>query len=207
MSTPRTIVHLLPTDVEGPTVLRDGTSVLVRAALPRDRHLLEVFARGLSPDALRLRFFRAAPPESVPGEALTEGTVGDRLSLLVFRQEGPDLHVVGHGEYVRDRPESRSAEVAFLVADRYRHRGVATLLILRLARAARVFGIREFESEVLPENQEMIDVFRGVGFPVQIRWTGKTCRITFPIVEEPRPTRSPANERGSLQFQRDGIRA
>ena len=187
-TTPRTIVHLLPTGVEGPARLRDGTAVLVRAAQPRDRELLDVFADGLSRDALRLRFFRVARPESVPGEALTEGAVGDRLSLLVFRQDGPDLHVVGHGEYVRLSPNSHSAEVAFLVGDGYRQRGVATLLLHHLARAARVFGIRQLEAQVLPENPEMIEVFRGSGFPTRVEWTEGGCTVTSSITEDPGTT-------------------
>ncbi|HTS32332.1 MAG TPA: GNAT family N-acetyltransferase [Thermoplasmata archaeon] len=189
-STPRTIVHLLPTGVEGTAALRNGSEVLVRAAQPRDRELVEVFAQGLSRDALRLRFFTVTRPESVPGEVLTPGTVGDRLSLLIFRQDGPDLHIIGHGEYVRVGPGSPTAEIAFLVADGYRHLGVATLLLRRLARAARVFGIREFLAEVLPENPDMIEVFRSSGFDPQLRWSGRTCLVTVSLLGSTGPAPS-----------------
>jgi GNAT superfamily N-acetyltransferase len=206
-ATPQSIVHLLPTGVEGPVTLGDGTAVLVRAALPRDEELLEVFASGLSGDALRLRFFRPARPELVPGEALTPGAVGDRLSLLVFRREGPDLHIVAHGEYVRTTQDPHSAEVAFLVADTFRHRGVATLLLRRLARAARMFGIHQFEAEVLPENSEMIDLFRSSGFRVHLEWTGQSCHVAFPILSDPTPRALPAPAVEVYRRQRSGIRA
>lgn len=206
--TPRTIVHLLPTGVEGSVVLRNGTEALVRAAQPRDRELLDVFAQGLSRDALRLRFFTATRPESVPGEALIEGSVGDRLSLLIFRQDGPDLHVIGHGEYVRTAPGSTSAEIAFLVGDGYRHLGVATILLQHLARAARVFGIRQFEAQVLPENPDMIDVFRGAGFQPRLQWMGRSCLVTFSIAEGPGVAGSPRPSRGALvRYRAGGIRA
>ncbi len=206
--TPRTIVHLLPTGVEGAARLRDGAEVLVRAALPRDRELLDVFAHGLSRDALRLRFFRSVRPESVPGEALMEGSVGDRLSLLIFRHDGPDLHIIGHGEYVRTAPTSPSAEVAFLVADGYRHLGVAALLLRHLARAARVFGIRQFEAEVLPENPDMIEVFRGAGFEPRVRWSGRSFLVTFSLSAGLGASAPPLSSGAALErYRAGGIRA
>ena len=60
---------------------------------------------------------------------------------------------------------------------------------MRLARAARVFGIDRFEAEVLAENPEMVAVFRGSGFPVEVTWTGASCHVTFPIAHDPPPAR------------------
>jgi len=183
----RTIVHLLPTGVEGPVTLRDGTAVFVRAAQPWDAAAVAAFAAGLSPDALELRFFSAARPEAVSHEALLEGAVGDRLSLLALHEKPIGMEVVGHGEYVRTAPHRASAEVAFLVADRFRHRGLATVLLHRLARAARLFGIREFEAEVLPENADMLDVFRRSGFPERVESASGGTHVRFSITEEPTP--------------------
>ncbi len=182
-----TIVHLLPPGVEGPAVLRDGTPIYVRAARPEDLRAVAAFATGLSADALALRFFTAARPDAVAREALVEAAVGERLSLLALREGAPESEVVGQGEYVRTAPHRPSAEVAFLVAERYRHRGLATVLLHRLARAARLFGIREFEADVLPENGEMLDVFRRAGFPEQAEAGPGSTHVRFSIVDEPAP--------------------
>lgn len=180
-------MHLLPSGVEGPATLRDGAEVYVRAAQPWDRAALDSFAAGLSREALELRFFIATRPEAVSREVLTEAAVGDRLSLLALNETRGSVEVVGHGEYVRAGPGIPRAEVAFLVAAAFRHRGLATVLIHRLARAARVFGIREFEAEVLPENAEMLDVFRRCGFPCGTKSSGGNLEVRMSIVGEPDP--------------------
>ncbi len=180
-------MHLLPPGVEGPVTLRDGTELFVRAAQPWDAAAVGAFAAGLSLDALELRFFTAARPEAVAQEALIAGAVGDRLSLLALHATAGGMEVVGHGEYARREPHSRSAEVAFLVADGYRHRGLATVLLHRLARAARAYAIREFEAEVLPENGEMLDVFRRCGFPERAVAEDGRVHVRFSIEAEPGP--------------------
>ncbi|MDQ6744585.1 MAG: GNAT family N-acetyltransferase [Actinomycetota bacterium] len=67
--------------------------------------------------------------------------------------------VVGHATYVR-LPAADRAEVAVEVADDLHHLGLATLLMIRLARFAEEHQIPRFFAEVLPENRDMLAVFR-----------------------------------------------
>jgi GNAT superfamily N-acetyltransferase len=72
--------------------------------------------------------------------------------------------IVGVGQYART---GASAEVAFTVAEEYQGRGIASELLLRLARQARRCGVCRFEADVLADNAAMLNVFRRSGLPVQ----------------------------------------
>ena len=61
------------------------------------------------------------------------------------------------------------AEVAFLVADEDRGRGLGSLLLEHLAALGRRHGVSRFEAEVLGDNYGMLRVFRAAGFEVARR--------------------------------------
>jgi len=67
--------------------------------------------------------------------------------------DGDEL--VGIGEYLRvpGRPE---AEVAFAVADRHQHEGVATVILEDLALIARAAGLTRLVAETLATNDAML---------------------------------------------------
>ncbi len=56
------------------------------------------------------------------------------------------------------------AEVAFLIADQDRGRGLGSLLLEHLAALGRRHGVSRFEAEVLGDNYGMLRVFRAAGF-------------------------------------------
>src|SRR5690606_34651340 len=56
------------------------------------------------------------------------------------------------------------AEIAFLVEDTHQGRGIGTILLERLALAADLAGIRRLIAQVLPENQQMLQVFQDSGY-------------------------------------------
>jgi acetate---CoA ligase (ADP-forming) len=145
--------------------LRDGTRVRLRAALPTDRRRVLEFLRHVSRKSFELRFLTPQLPETAATEILSPHGLVERVSLLLELPEPGPVTVIAHGEYVRSTAEPTHAEIAFLVADDHQGQGAATLLLERLARRARASGIRQFDAVVLPENQAMIDVLVGAGFP------------------------------------------
>ena len=76
------------------------------------------------------------------------------MGLLAHDESGL---LVGHALYIR--LDDTRAEVAVEVADRLHDRGLATILIERLARVAAEHGITRFVAEVLPQNHAMLAVF------------------------------------------------
>lgn len=151
--------------------------VRVRPIRPADAVHLVDFHAALSAQSVYLRFFsfhRVLSAEEV--ERFTRVDYVDRLALVV--ELGGCLLGVGRFERLRG---TDAAEVAFVVADAHQGEGIGTLLADDLARAAWQRGITTFVAETLAENSEMLEVFRGLGFPVTSAFAGGVVRVRFPI--------------------------
>jgi acetyl coenzyme A synthetase (ADP forming)-like protein len=142
-------------------ILRDGSTLRLRAPLAEDADALLEFFSALSDQSRYLRFhgFAAVGPKLV--EPVLEPDWQERGSLL----GSLDGRVVALANWVRLR-DPRAAEIAFTVADGYQRRGIGTRLLERLAQSAAAAGIEEFVAEVLAENDAMLGVFRDAGFAV-----------------------------------------
>ncbi len=146
-----------PSDV----LLSDGTIAVVRSLRPDDRDAVLELHESVSEDTLRLRFFTASrhagrtyvarlfDPEHTDQFALVALVRGRLAGLATAEILSPDR-----------------AEVAFLVSDQDRGRGLGSLLLEHLAALGRAHGLTRFEADVLAENQGMLRVFRGAGFAV-----------------------------------------
>lgn len=157
-------------------VLRDGSTVRVRAAVPDDRVALQRFLEGLSEESRIFRFFTAVKDLSWAAKRFVEVDHHDQHSLVTLRGEAEEI--VGHGSYALEQPGQ--AEVALAVADSIQGMGLGTILLGHLAAAASAAGITTFTAEVLPENHRMLTVFRQSGFPVSVRSSSGVMRVTFP---------------------------
>lgn len=148
-------------------ILRDGTSIHIRAIRPDDKdRLLEHFT-GLSPQSRYQRFFgtkRGLSREEL--KALTELDFQTHVGLVATLFGGVEEKIIGVGRYIVDREPTR-AEVAFAVLDEYQGRGIGTVLLEHLSRIARAGGITEFVADVLAGNRKMLDVLGESGFPVK----------------------------------------
>lgn len=173
----------LPVGVEGIVTLRDGTPVRIRVARPEDRAHLLAFLERLSDQSLARRFFAAVSPAAVVGALPQRGPPEARLALVVVPADPSDPRILAHAEYDRDGPAALVAEVAFLVAGSHRGRGCATLLLDRLARADTRYGIREFRAQVMEENDEMLEVVRDSGFPLESRFAEGVLTVELRIAE------------------------
>jgi acetyl coenzyme A synthetase (ADP forming)-like protein len=72
------------------------------------------------------------------------------------------------------------AEAAFAVADDRREQGLGTLMLGELAQIASSRGVRVFEAVVLPENHQMLSVFRESGFPIRTHTAPGEIKVEFP---------------------------
>lgn len=135
------------------------TTTVVRAIEGSDGPRLVRFHEALSPDAQRSRFFNVHPHLSATEvEHFTHVDHIDREALVVLN--GPDIVAVGRYDRL---PGRNVAEVAFVTADDHRGRGLASLLLIRLAARARIIGVTEFVAQTLPENRKMLGVFSRSG--------------------------------------------
>jgi GNAT superfamily N-acetyltransferase len=143
-----------------PLTLVGGPVVTLRPIVAGDAGSLVEFHRDLSDRTIFLRYFyphRVLASAEI--ERLTRLDGRDRVALVVES----DGKLVGVGRYER-AAGSAVAEVAFVVADAFQHRGLGTILLQRLATAARSAGIDTFTADVLTENWKMLAVFHASGF-------------------------------------------
>ena len=155
-------------------VLRDGSTVRVRAGVPSDRPALERFLSGLSEESRIFRFFTAVKDLAWVADRFLQVDYRERHSLVALHRE----EIVGHGFYALQSPGR--AEVALTVADALQGRGLGTILLGHLAAHAFAVGIDEFYAEVMPENHRMLGVFRASGFALRSRSSYGVVTLEFP---------------------------
>ena len=144
-------------------LLRDGSTLRLRATTPEDFGDIKAFYDHLSEESRYLRFHGYARTDTVArAEAGASGI--DRLALI-GRLSGQVVAVASWNGL----REMRVAEVAFAVADGHHGRGIGTRTLEQLAAIAADRGIRRFDAEVMAGNQPMLDVFENAGFVIRRR--------------------------------------
>ena len=163
--------------------LRDGTRVLVRPLRPEDKGLLEEGLKRLSPTSRYLRFLhyfeRLSPSEL---RYLTEINYRDHFAWIAIALDERERPALGVARYIRDENQPNQAEAAVAVIDDYQRRGLGSLLLAKLADAARENGIGAFVAYLTPENPVISQLLNTVSATV-IDEDG-LLRVVVPIGED-----------------------
>jgi len=140
--------------------LPTGERVRIRPIRPEDElRLSELYDRS-SRDTRYQRFFtvlRRLPPDWA--RLLANVDYERRFALVVEDLTAPSTSLIGVARY--EPVEEGVAEVAFVVEDRWQGKGLGTLLITELFRAAAENGITRFRASVLADNRRMLYVPEG----------------------------------------------
>jgi len=157
-------------------ILRDGSTLRLRAPAAEDAGALLEFFANLSEHSRYLRFhgFPALGPKLV--EPVLAPDWEERGALL----GSLDGRIVAVANWVRLR-DPRAAEIAFAVGDDVQRRGIGTRLLEQLANRAAGAGIEELVAEVLHENDTMLRVLRNAGFAVTRAGEGGELEIRLAI--------------------------
>jgi len=166
---------MYPHEQEADVVLRDGSTVHVRPVRADDEAQIREFLEQLSPESIGFRFF-GAPDLTWVIHWSIDVDYANRFALVAVTGATPSI--IAHAAYVRTGEDR--AETAFLVADAWHGRGIATILLAHLASIAERHGITTFTAEVLPHNHKMIEVLRESGFRVDMRSTPDAIAIELP---------------------------
>ncbi|HET9090195.1 MAG TPA: GNAT family N-acetyltransferase [Acidimicrobiales bacterium] len=166
-----------PRALDRTVTLADGQLVHLRPIHPGDAPALVAFHARLSSDSVYRRYFSFHPELSETEVTwLTTVDYVDRLALVVVVDDA----LVAVGRYDR-LPGTETAEVAFLVADEFQHRGLGMLLLKDLATAARRHAITTFVAETQASNRDMMGVFEGSGFNVTSSLDAEIISVRFRI--------------------------
>jgi len=178
-------------------ILRDGSTLRLRAPAQDDAGALAAFFSGLSERSLYQRFHGTREIDDELVAHFLEPNWHDRGVLVgtLAGAEG-DERIVAVGEYDRLR-DPAAAEAAFAVADELQGHGIGTRLLERLAALAGEQGIERFVAQVLPDNRAMLGVFEGAGLEVTRELDGGEFEVCFPIASTER-YRTRVDERDHL---------
>jgi acetyl coenzyme A synthetase (ADP forming)-like protein len=169
-----------PQERESHIPLRDGSTVHVRPVRSDDDTAIRGFLEAVSPESIAFRFFGTPSLDWIASWSL-DVDYADRFALVA--ETGSPGRIVAHAAYIRI--DAERAEVAFLVADAWQGKGISTIMLAQLAEIAQLHGISTFSAEVLAANHRMIDVFRGSGFPVDLRSEPDAIAIELPTSLSP----------------------
>jgi acetyl coenzyme A synthetase (ADP forming)-like protein len=169
-----------PSEFELDATLADGGGARVRPIKHEDGPLLVDFFETLGSESRYFRFFRikeTLEPKEV--EFFTHVDYSDRMAMIAVL-EGK---MIGLASYDREAGEPDTAEVAFAVADQHQGRGIGTLLLQLLTTHARAQGIERFRAYVLPENRQMMRLFRNSGYDMTRTIEEGVFTVDFPVAE------------------------
>jgi acetyltransferase len=164
---PRPAIRPYPTQYISSWRSPDGMQFAVRPIRPDDEPLMVDFHRQLSEMSVYMRYFLPLKLDvRVTHERLFTKCFIDydrELALVAeYTVEGA-RHLAGIARTIRNH-NGNSAEVAFLVADQFQHRGLGTYLLESAVKIARQEGIAVLEATTLSENFNMKDMFVKAGF-------------------------------------------
>jgi acetyltransferase len=175
-----------PSQYETEVVLTDGSAMILRPIKIDDVELCRAFLSRLGPDSQYL-WLHHIPMQMTPEDAQRFCSVDyiNSFALVgeVFKQKNKEI--VAIGRYYR-LPRKNTAEVAIVIEDDYRRKGIGTRLVECLVSAAGDNGIATFEADVSPKNSDIMALLKGYGFHVARQLEGDAIHVAFPIA----PTRN-----------------
>jgi len=144
--------------------LSDGTRVLVRPLRPEDREFEVEFIERLSPEARRFRFLCdfKEPSKSLLDELMKVDYTHEMAFVALVHDNG-HLREIGVSRYATSG-DGQQCECAVTVADEWRHRGLASLLMHHLIDVARKNGLRKMFTIEDPANEAMRELAGHLGF-------------------------------------------
>jgi len=167
---------------ETDALLRDGSSIHIRAIRADDKDRLQEHFHALGFDSVRFRFL-GAKKDLTPAELryFTELDFSRHVGLVAVRQHDGEEQFIGVGRYICAENDHRRAEFALAVVDAWQGRGVGTLLMEHLCRIASAEGVERFEADILATNRKMFDVLAALGFRVAEKTRAGVVHAWFPI--------------------------
>lgn len=165
---PRPAIRPYPSQYVWSWKSHDGTLFTIRPIRPDDEALLVELHQQLSDSSVYSRYFIPLKLDvRISHERLLTKCLIDydqEIALVAECTDSDDRrHVAGIARMIRQHAEN-SAEVAFLVVDKFQNRGLGTYLLERTIQVARSEGIGVLEAATLSENFNMKDIFVRAGF-------------------------------------------
>jgi acetyltransferase len=165
---PRPAIRPYPIQYISKFINKEGMEFTVRPIRPDDEPMIVRFHKQLSERSVYYRYF--SPLE------LSFRTSHERLITICFIDYDREMalvaehtdadggsEILGIARLIREHT-GNSAEVAFIVADKFQHKGLGLYLMERTIEIARKEGLSSIHGVLLFDNAEMRKLFKDVGF-------------------------------------------
>ena len=160
------------------TIVRDGEEITIRPSKPVDERRIQEHYYNLERSDIERRFFQnRASFGRNDVEPVTQVDYIKDLTFVAVVGEFGFGRVVGVGEYLL-LVDSNMAEVAFSISTGYQGKGIGSLLIRKLARAARDNGISGLLAYTFPDNRGMISLFKSLPYQVKTSFDGESLKLS-----------------------------
>ena len=163
---PEPAIRPYPSQYSRPWRFEDGEEVLIRPIRPEDEPLMVGFHGKLSERSVYLRYFHLVN--------LAERVSHQRLARICFNDYNREIalvavrnsEILAVGRLVKAHA-ANEAELAVLIADEFQGHGLGTELWRRLVEIARAEKLDRVTAEILPENHQMMEICRLLGFRLE----------------------------------------
>ncbi len=144
--------------------LKDGERYNLRPLQPSDERLLQEFFYSHTKETLLMRY--SHHPKQMSREKASALVAVDQakdLALCITQSKGPreEIEAIGRFYYLE---QSNAAEVAFVVREALRGRGLARRLLKEIIAIGRQRGLSKLTASVRADNKPMLKVFAKNGF-------------------------------------------
>ena len=160
------------------TIEIGAEQVTIRPAKPVDERRIQEHFYNLEKDDVIARFFHEKTRfvhDDVKGVSLID-FIQDLTIVAVIGEFGFGT-VIGIGEYLVD-PATNEAEIAFSISKAYQRKGLGTILLNKLAYAARENGISGLMAYTSPQNKGMNQLFRKLPYKVDSFFDGEILKLS-----------------------------
>jgi RimJ/RimL family protein N-acetyltransferase len=162
----------------------DGRYITFRPVKLTDERILQEHYYGLDTIDVVSRFFHEK--KSFVRKQIEHTYVIDYVKdLTIVAVEGPPgfERVLAVGEYYLE-PESMQAEIAFSVVKNWQGKGLSSIVIRKLAEAAKRNGIKGLTAFTSKENKRMVKLFNSLDYEVKMTSQGEMISLEASFARE-----------------------
>lgn len=177
----RLAIRPYPAELEENFQLKDGAVVHVRPILPEDEPLLKAFIDRVTKEDLYYRYFSEI--SEFTHDDLAKMTQIDYDREMAFVAVDSGGQIIGVARAMSD-PDNREAEFAVLVRSDMKGNTLGYQLMCKLLAYTKSRGILLLTAITMPENRNMIQLAKKLGFTVETQFEDGIVNLTLHLNSE-----------------------
>ncbi len=175
------VISPYPEEYEKRVTLKDKSSVFIRPVRPEDAQIFREFFNILSPTSIYYRFF--TPIKEPKPEMLARFTQIDydrEIALVAIQEKDGNERLFGVARVIGD-PDGKNGEFSVLIGDPWQNKGFGSMLLQNCLDIVKTRGFKSIMGFVLPENKNMINLGKKLGFKLSKDPDGREYELSMQL--------------------------